>query len=79
MLYSEFENQPHWKPLLEDARVKMASRDLGFRDALHLKLQEYLAPIPKEDFEKFLGTSSMNVEEQLEQFHEVFKRLKERE
>ncbi|MCK4313079.1 MAG: DNA-binding protein [Candidatus Cloacimonetes bacterium] len=78
-LYSEFENQPHWKPLLEDARVKMASRDLGFRDALHLKLQEYLAPIPKEDFEKFLGTSSMNVEEQLEQFHEVFKRLKERE
>ena len=78
-LYSEFENQAHWKPLLEDARVKMASRDLGFRDALHLKLQEYLAPIPKEDFEKFLGTSSMNVEEQLEQFHEVFKRLKERE
>ena len=78
-IYSEFENQPHWKPLLEDARVKMASRDLGFRDALHLKLQEYLAPIPKEDFEKFLGTSSMNVEEQLEQFHEVFKRLKERE
>ena len=78
-LYSEFENQPHWKPLLEDARVKMASRDLGFRDALHLKLQEYLAPIPKEEFEKFLGTSSMNVEEQLEQFQEVFKRLKERE
>lgn len=78
-LYLKFENQPHWKPLLEDARVKMASRDLGFRDALHLKLQEYLAPIPKEDFEKFLGTSSMNVEEQLEQFREVFKRLKERE
>ena len=78
-LYSEFERQPHWKPLLEDARSKMASRDLGFRDALHLQLKEYLAPIPREDFEKFLGTSSMNVEEQLEQFQEVFKRLKERE
>ncbi|MBC8383345.1 MAG: DNA-binding protein [Candidatus Cloacimonetes bacterium] len=78
-LYSEFENQSHWRPLLEDARSKMASRDLGFRDALHLQLKEYLAPIPKEDFEKFLGTSSMNVEEQLEQFQEVFKRLKERE
>ncbi len=76
--YSNFENQPHWKPLLEDARVKMASRDLCFRDALHLQLQEYLAPLPKEDFEKFLGSSSMDVEKQLEQFHEVFKRLKDR-
>ncbi len=78
-LYSEFESQPHWRPLLDDVRSKMASRDLGFRDALHLQLKEYLAPIPREDFEKFLGTSSMNVEEQLEQFQEVFKRLKERE
>lgn len=76
--YHSFENQPHWKPLLEDVRVKMASRDLCFRDALHLKLEEYLAPLPKEDFEKFLGSSSMDVEKQLEQFHEVFKRLKER-
>lgn len=78
-LFAEFCDQPHWQPLIEDARVKMASRDLGFRDALHLQLKEYLSPIPKEDFEKFLGSSSKSVEEQLEQFHEVFKRLKERE
>jgi len=78
-LFSKFANQPHWHPLIENVRVKMASRDLGFRDALHLQLEEYLAPIPKEDFEKFLGSSSKNVEEQLEQFQEVFKRLKERE
>jgi hypothetical protein len=78
-LFVEFCNQPHWYPLIEDARVKMASRDLGFRDALHLQLEEYLTPIPKEDFEKFIGSSSRNVEEQLEQFREVFKRLKERD
>ncbi|NQT65581.1 MAG: DNA-binding protein [FCB group bacterium] len=78
-LFSEFVEQPHWHPLIEDARVKMASRDLGFRDALHLQLKDYLTPIPREDFEKFLGSSSKNVEEQLEQFHEVFKRLKERD
>jgi len=78
-LFVEFCNQPHWYPLIEDARVKMASRDLGFRDTLHLQLKEYLAPIPREDFEKFIGSSSRNVEEQLEQFHEVFKRLKERD
>lgn len=78
-LFSEFVDKPHWHPLIEDARVKMASRDLGFRDALHLQLKDYLTPIPREDFEKFLGSSSKNVEEQLEQFHEVFKRLKERD
>lgn len=77
--FHKFENQAHWKPLLDDARSKMASRDLCFRDALHLKLEEYLAPLPIEDFEKFLGSSSMDVEKQLEQFHEVFKRLKERD
>jgi hypothetical protein len=76
--FHQFENQPHWKPLMEDARVKMASRDMCFRDALHLKLEEYLAPLPEEDFEKFLGTSSMDVEKQLEAFQEVFKRLKDR-
>jgi len=78
-LFSEFADKPHWHPLIEDVRSKMASRDLGFRDALHLQLKDYLVPIPKEDFEKFLGSSSRNVEEQLEQFHEVFKRLKERD
>jgi hypothetical protein len=77
--FYRFENLPHWKPLLEDARMKMASRDMCFRDALHLKLEEYLAPLPEEDFEKFLGSSSMDVEKQLEEFQEVFKRLKERE
>jgi hypothetical protein len=76
--FHTFENQAHWKPLLEDARAKMASRDLCFRDALHLRLEKYLAPLPEKDFEKFLGSSSMDVEKQLEQFQQVFKRLKNR-
>ncbi len=76
--FNEFENSAHWRPLIEDARVKMASRDLCFRDALHLQLKEYLAPLPKEDFEKFLGSSSKDVAEQLEEFKDIFKRLKER-
>jgi len=77
-LFIIFSEQPHWKPFLDDARNKMASRDLCFREALHLQLEEYLAPLPKEEFEKFLGSSSMDVEKQLEQFEDVFKRLKER-
>lgn len=77
-IFQYFVTQPHWKPLVEDARSKMASRDLCFRDALHLQLEEYLSTVSREDFEKFLGSSSMNVEEQLQQFQDVFKRLKER-
>lgn len=30
-LFKTFESQAHWKPLIEKARMKMASRDLAFR------------------------------------------------
>ena len=41
LLFKNFESQALWKPLIEKARNKMASRDLAFRDALHMQLQEY--------------------------------------
>jgi hypothetical protein len=44
-LFGKFESQAHWKPLIEKARNKMASRDLAFRDALHHQLQEYVTPL----------------------------------
>ncbi|MDD4439560.1 MAG: DNA-binding protein [Tissierellia bacterium] len=78
-LFARFENQPHWKPLVEKARVKMASRDLAFRDALHVQLQEYITPVRAEDYERFLGEKSMELSERLEEAKDVFKRLKERE
>ena len=78
-LFTEFEAQPHWKPLVEDTRNKMASRDLAFRDALHLQLQDYLTPLETAEFERFLGEKSKELIERLEESKEVFKRLKERE
>lgn len=33
---------PMQKPYLDDARAKMASRDLSFRDAYHSNIEEYL-------------------------------------
>ncbi len=78
-LFANFETHRLWIPQVEDARLKMASRDLGFRDALHLKLKEYIAAIPPEDFEKFIGEKSKTLEEQLKAAEDVFKRLKERE
>lgn len=78
-LFREFESQPHWRPLVERARMKMASRDLAFRDALHLQLTEYVTPVQAAEFERFLGEKSMELAERLEQAKDVFKRLKERE
>ncbi len=78
-LFREFESQPHWKPLVNKARSKMASRDLAFRDALHIQLKDYLAPLDSAEFERFLGEKSKELIERLEESKEVLKRLKERE
>jgi hypothetical protein len=79
ILFKEFESLPHWKPLIEKARNKMASRDLAFRDALHNQLQEYITPLRAEEFERFLGEKSKELNERLEDAKDVMKRLKERE
>ena len=63
---------------IQDARSKMASRDLVFRDALHEKLEDYIKEVSEEDFEKFLGEQSMTIEQRLEENKDVFKRLKNR-
>lgn len=78
-LFATFEKQAHWKPLIEKVRNKMASRDLAFRDALHLQLQEYVTPLQRDEFERFLGEKSKELAERLEEAKDVMKRLKERE
>jgi len=75
--FKQFYEHPFQEPLLEDARIKMASRDYHFRDAFHQKLEEYIKALPQEDFEKFLGEQSKAFEEQLMEAKDVLKRLKE--
>jgi hypothetical protein len=77
-LFAEFESQAHWEPLIQKARHKMASRDLAFRDALHLQLQEYVTPLKRDEFERFLGEKSKELAERLEEAKDVMKRLKDR-
>lgn len=77
-LFAAFENQALWKPMIEKARVKMASRDYNFRDALHHQLEEYLQPLQRDEFERFLGEKSKELDERLEDAKEVMKRLKDR-
>lgn len=72
---------PYLQPFIMDARVRMSSRDLGFRKALHEKLACYIQEIPTGDFDRFLGEKSRSLQEQLEDTEEtmaVLKRLKER-
>ena len=79
-LFAQAEQNPFLQPLIHDARTRMASRDLCFRDALHEKLHSYVQAVPKADFERFLGETSKALEERLtdEETLAVFKRLKDR-
>lgn len=78
-IFDRFERLPDWKPLIERARNKMASRDLAFRDALHKQLEEYVTPLQRDEFERFLGEKSKELADRLEDAKDVMKRLKERE
>lgn len=78
-LIRDFEAQPLLKPLIDSARIKMASRDLAFRDALHQRLTDYITPVEAAEYERFLGEKSQELKERLEEAKDVFKRLKERE
>jgi len=77
-LFNAFENLGHWKPLIEKARNKMASRDLAFREALHNQLRDYITPLQRDEFERFLGEKSKELAERLEDAKDVMRRLKDR-
>ena len=78
-LFKNFENLALWRPLIHRGRIKMASRDLALREAFHFQLSEYIQPLDKEDYEKFLGAAGEELERLMEENKDVLKRLKERE
>ena len=80
LLFGKYENitEATLIPLIERARSLMASRDMAFRDALHEKLKDYINEVSSEDYDKFLGARSMDLEKRLEDNKEVFERLKDR-
>ncbi len=76
-LFTQFEIAPHWKPLIVQARTKMASRDMALREAFHYQLQEYIKPLGKEEYERFLGEAGDELERLMVENEDVLKRLKE--
>lgn len=77
-LLISFAIHPLFKPLVDDARTKMATRDYGFRRVLHDNLEQYIDTVSKKDFERFLGDKSKTLEDRIDENIDVFKRLKDR-
>jgi hypothetical protein len=77
-LINDFTAQRFWIPQLQDARVKMATRDYGFRDVVHTRLEKYIQSISPNDYQKFLGEQSKSLQERIDENIEIFKRLKDR-
>ena len=78
-LFRQFESMALWKPLIQRGRVKIASRDMALREAFHYQLSEYIQPLDKEEYEKFLGTAGDELDRLMQENQDVLKRLKERD
>lgn len=78
-IVNELAEHPTQAPYLYDARTKMASRDLGFRDVYHGNIAEYLKAVTPEEFERFVGSQSVDFDKILEDNQDTLKRLKQAE
>lgn len=73
----ELSAMPFVKPILEDARTKMASRDFALRDVYHDNIAEYLKAVSPEEYEKFIGNQSVDFDHLLDENKAVLDRLKQ--
>ena len=78
-MIQELAEHPSQIPYLNDARAKMSSRDLCFRDAYHGNIAEYLRSVSPEEFERFIGSQSVDFDKILEENADTLKRLKQAE
>ena len=73
----ELSAMPFVKPILEDARTKMASRDFALRDVYHDNIADYLKAVSPEEYEKFIGSQSVDFDHLLDENKDVLDRLKQ--
>lgn len=73
----ELSKHPMMEPIIYDARQKMASRDLAFRDVYHGNIAEYLKAVSPEEYEKFIGNLSVDFDKLLDENKAVLDRLKQ--
>ena len=78
-IVNELAEHPMQKPYLNDARTKMASRDYSFRDAYHGNIADYLKAVTPEEYDRFIGSQSIDFDHILAENKDVLKRLKQAE
>ena len=78
-LITEQEHSPAMQPFIYDARTKMASRDVAFRDVFHNNIAGYLRAVTPDEFVRFIGEKSIDFDDimSLPENKEVLKRLKQ--
>jgi hypothetical protein len=76
-IIKELSDMPFVKPIIEDARTKMASRDFALRDVYHDNIAEYLKAVSPEEYEKFIGSQSVDFDHLLDENKSVLDRLKQ--
>ena len=77
VVINELAKHPLMEPIIYDARQKMASRDLAFRDVYHGNIAEYLKAVSPEEYEKFIGSQSVDFDHLLDENQAVLERLKQ--
>jgi len=78
-LIAEQEQHPAMPPFIYDARTKMASRDVAFRDVFHNNIAGYLRAVTPDEFDRFIGDKSIDFDEimNLPENKDVLRRLKQ--
>jgi hypothetical protein len=64
-MVNDIAKSPLMEPFMYEARQKMASRDQGFRQVTHEELLGYMKALSPEEFDRFLGDKSVDLEKLL--------------
>lgn len=77
-VFEETASHPSFEPQIELARRNMASLDNGLRSKQHEHLSEYIYPLNKDDYERFLGKKSKALSDRIDDNLKMLKRLKDK-
>ncbi|MCQ2247332.1 MAG: DNA-binding protein [Bacteroidaceae bacterium] len=76
-IIKEVAANPFGKPVVEDARIKMASRDNALRDVYHGNLAAYIRAVMPEEYHKFISNLSVDFDKLLDENKDVLEHLKQ--
>ena len=77
-IFEETAKHPSFEPQIELARRNMASLDNGLRNKRHENLGEYIYPLNRADYERFLGEKSKALSERIDDNLKMLKRLRDK-